>query len=100
MWASTLAERPTGRFDQRGGHDRCAVAGTDGGGVDGDGDARRSETNDRACLTRLSTENQKRAALLNLGHRSDYGDDGWRTADDGPRASSDLGGGVEEDGEV
>ena len=75
------------------------MAVTDGGGVDGDGDARRSETNDHARSTRLSTANQKRAALLDLGHRSDHGDDGRRTADEGLRASSDLGG-EEEDGEV
>ena len=68
-------------------------------GVDGDGDARRSETNDRARSTRLSTANQKRAALLDLGHRSDHGDDGRRTADDGLHASSDLGR-EEEDGGV
>ena len=77
---------------QGGRHDRRAVAVTDGGGVDGDGDARRSETNDHARSMRLSTAKQKRAALLDLGHRSDHGDDGRRTDDDGLRASSDLGG--------
>ena len=99
-WASTSAERATGRFDPQGGrHDRRAVAVTDGGVVGRDGDARRSETNNHARSTRLSTANQKRAALLDLGHRSDHGDDGRRTADDGLHASSDLGR-EEEDGEV
>ena len=72
---------------------------TDDGGVDGDGDAGRSEASNRAHSARLSTTNWKRAALLALGHRSGDGDDSWRTAGGGYDESSDLGG-KEEDREV
>ena len=47
-WASTSDGRPTGRFDPREGHDRRAVARTDGGGVDGDDGARHLGTSDQA----------------------------------------------------
>ena len=41
----------------REGHDRRAVARTDGGGVDGDGGARHLETDDQARSTRLTMAN-------------------------------------------
>ena len=74
------------------------MARTDGGGADGDGEARPQEADDQAHSTRLTT-NQKGAAPLTLGHRSDHGDDGRRTADGELRPTSVLGG-VEGGGDV
>ena len=77
----------------------CERAVADGGGVDRDDDALRSEASKRAHSTGLAMANQEKAAPLVLGHRSDHDEDGRRTADGGYGGSSALGG-EEEGGEV